>query len=68
MTGDEEAVRVLIKFLVNRSKSPAKKTGGWFRPIYTTTVNLLLVGAKNKQHLMYIKDIEAVTKLHICPK
>jgi hypothetical protein len=37
------------------------------KPTYDT-VNLLLVGAKNKQHLMYIKDIEAVTKLHICPK
>jgi hypothetical protein len=31
-------------------------------------VNLLVVPVKSGQHVMYIKDIEALTKLHVCPK
>jgi hypothetical protein len=33
-----------------------------------TVINLLVVPVKSVQHVMYIKDIEALTKLHICPK
>jgi hypothetical protein len=33
-----------------------------------TDVNILLCYNKEKQHVMFIKDIEALTKFHTCPK
>jgi hypothetical protein len=31
-------------------------------------VNLLFISSEDKQHLMYIKDLEGLTSFHICPK
>jgi hypothetical protein len=31
-------------------------------------INLLLLSKNDQQHLMFIKDVEILTRLHICPK
>jgi hypothetical protein len=34
----------------------------------STNINLLLCYNKQKQHTMFIKDLEALTNFHVCPK
>jgi hypothetical protein len=55
-----------VIFTINNEKYEAKDAIG--NRASDQIINLLLLTNNSKSHICYIKDIEGLTKSHICPK